>query len=92
VIAPLNSHGQCGYLDLDASVHRALASDDDGEIGTSVTAEQTGVNRRGCGSWLWRRQLQAYPDSTSWPAASADPTCTPGSMLDVHWQVAGVVV
>src|ERR1700735_4220615 len=29
----------------------------------SVTAEQTGVNGNGGASWLWRRQLQAYPDT-----------------------------
>jgi MFS family permease len=43
--------------------HRALASNDDGEVGMSVTAEQTSVNPHGGGSWLWRRQLQAYPDT-----------------------------
>jgi MFS family permease len=56
-------HGSCGYLDLDAPVHRALASNDDGEVGMSVTAEQTGVNEHGGASWLWRRQLQIYPDT-----------------------------
>src|SRR6202050_689199 len=29
----------------------------------SVTAEKTGVNGNGGASWLWRRQLQAYPDT-----------------------------
>ncbi|HEY2281044.1 MAG TPA: MFS transporter [Streptosporangiaceae bacterium] len=29
----------------------------------SVTAEKTGVNGPGGASWLWRRQLQAYPDT-----------------------------
>src|ERR1700744_4154048 len=29
----------------------------------SVTAEQTSVNPHGGASWLWRRQLQAYPDT-----------------------------
>jgi MFS family permease len=42
---------------------RALASDDDGEVGMSVTAEETGVNGHGGASWLWRRQLQTYPDT-----------------------------
>jgi MFS family permease len=40
-----------------------LASDDDGEVSMSVTAEKTGVNGNGGASWLWRRQLQAYPDT-----------------------------
>jgi MFS transporter, ACS family, D-galactonate transporter len=40
-----------------------LASDDDGEVRMSVTAEKTGVNGPGGASWLWRRQLQAYPDT-----------------------------
>jgi MFS family permease len=44
-------------------IHRALASNDDGEVGMSVTAEETSVNPRGGASWLWRRQLQAYPDT-----------------------------
>jgi MFS family permease len=29
----------------------------------SVTAESPGVRRNGSGSWLWRRQLEAYPDT-----------------------------
>ena len=29
----------------------------------SVTAEETSVNGHGGASWLWRRQLQAYPDT-----------------------------
>ena len=29
----------------------------------SVTAEKTSVNGHGGASWLWRRQLQAYPDT-----------------------------
>ncbi len=29
----------------------------------SVTAEGTGTRRHGGASWLWRRQLEAYPDS-----------------------------
>jgi MFS family permease len=40
-----------------------LASDDDGEVSMSVTAEETSVNGHGGASWLWRRQLQAYPDT-----------------------------
>jgi MFS family permease len=40
-----------------------LASDDDGEVRMSVTAEKTSVNGHGGASWLWRRQLQAYPDT-----------------------------
>jgi MFS family permease len=40
-----------------------LASDDDGEVRMSVTAEKTSVNGHGGASWLWRRQLQTYPDT-----------------------------
>jgi MFS family permease len=40
-----------------------LASDDDGEVRMSVTAEETSVNGHGGASWLWRRQLQTYPDT-----------------------------
>jgi MFS family permease len=40
-----------------------LASDDDGEVRMSVTTEETSVNPHGGASWLWRRQLQAYPDT-----------------------------
>src|ERR1700728_2978870 len=29
----------------------------------SVTADETSVNGHGGASWLWRRQLQTYPDT-----------------------------
>jgi MFS family permease len=40
-----------------------LASNDDGEVSMSVTAEKASVNPHGGASWLWRRQLPAYPDT-----------------------------
>jgi MFS transporter, ACS family, D-galactonate transporter len=41
------------------------ASTDDGEVSMSVTAESTGTRRSTGASWLWRRQLEAYPDTRS---------------------------
>src|ERR1700677_1142197 len=41
------------------------ASKDDGEVSMSVTAEGTGTRRSTGASWLWRRQLEAYPDTRS---------------------------
>jgi MFS family permease len=40
-----------------------LASNDDGEVSMSVTTEKASVNPHGGASWLWRRQLPAYPDT-----------------------------
>jgi MFS family permease len=39
------------------------ASKDDGEVSMGVTAESTGIRRNGAASWLWRRQLETYPDT-----------------------------
>ncbi len=39
------------------------ANEDDGEVNMSVTAESTGKRPSSGASWLWRRQLQAYPDT-----------------------------
>jgi MFS transporter, ACS family, D-galactonate transporter len=41
------------------------ASTDDGEVSMSVPAEGTGTRRSIGASWLWRRQLEAYPDTRS---------------------------
>jgi MFS family permease len=39
------------------------ANEDDGEVRMSVTAESTSTRRSSRASWLWRRQLEAYPDT-----------------------------
>ena len=39
------------------------ANKDDGEVSMGVTAESTGTRRDGGVSWLWRRQLEAYPNT-----------------------------
>ena len=39
------------------------ASKDDGEVLMSVTAESTGTSGSSGAAWLWRRQLEAYPDT-----------------------------
>ena len=39
------------------------ANKDDGEVSMGVTAESTGTRRNGGVSWLWRRQLEAYPNT-----------------------------
>jgi MFS family permease len=39
------------------------ANKDDGEVRMSVTAERVGSGPSGGASWLWRRQLEAYPDT-----------------------------
>ncbi|MDQ2813992.1 MAG: MFS transporter [Actinomycetota bacterium] len=43
--------------------NRMPANEDDGEVNMSVTAESTGKRPSSGASWLWRRQLQAYPDT-----------------------------
>jgi MFS transporter, ACS family, D-galactonate transporter len=39
------------------------ATKDDGEVSMSATAESTGIRGNGGASWLWRRQLDRYPDT-----------------------------
>ena len=40
-----------------------LANKDDGEVRMSVTAERVGPGPSSGASWLWRRQLDAYPNT-----------------------------
>jgi ACS family D-galactonate transporter-like MFS transporter len=39
------------------------ANKGDGEVSVSVTAESSSSRRNGGTAWLWRRQLEAYPDT-----------------------------
>jgi MFS family permease len=47
----------------DIPLYGVPANKDDGEVSMSVTAESTGTRGSSGASWLWRRQLEAYPDT-----------------------------